>query len=107
MRKTDYFEPEGADTNTAELTPEKRFERFFVKMITGMATDKGLSQAEFGRRVFGEKSGIRIWGGVRSDKRCRDVSLAEALHMANVLDIEFPSLIWQAYERAKSEDILS
>lgn len=107
MKKNDNFEPEQAEKKQDGVTPEQQFERFFIEMVTTMYQKNGLSHSEFGRAVFGEKSGVRIWGGVRSTKRERDITLAEVLKMAKTLNVELPTLIFKAYERAKDKDIIS
>ena len=106
MKKTDNFEPEQAEKDRPEMTPEQKFERFFIELVTSMYQKNGLSHSDFGRAVFGEKSGVRIWGGVRSAKRERDITLAEVLKMAKALNVELPTLIFKTYERAKEKDIL-
>lgn len=107
MKKTGNFEPEQAEKDGTEMTPEQKFERFFIELVTSMYQENGLSHSDFGRAVFGEKSGVRIWGGVRSAKRERDITLAEVLKIAKALNVELPTLIFKAYERAKEKDILS
>ena len=89
--------------NTHEL-----YERFFVQEVTNMARERGLSHSEFGRRLFGEE-GSRMWRTVRdpmNTRKPRRVSLGEVHKVAEILDVELPSLIWAISQKFDAEQKL-
>jgi len=86
--------------NTHEL-----YERFFVQEVTNMAREKGLSHSEFGRRLFGEEGG-RMWRTVRdpmNTRKPRRISLGEAHKIAELLEVDLPSLIWAISQKFDAE----
>lgn len=74
------------------------FEKIFVDHISGMLQEKGISHNEFGKLVFGETDGGRLWRSIRdpqnSGKR-RKVTINEAYTMATVLGTDLPYIMWQ------------
>ena len=84
----------------------KKFEYFFIEEIARRLDEAGLSHSEFGRQVFGEHSGSRLWRAARGENRKRGLSLSEAFKMAEILGTDYPSLIWDIYQKAKKEDII-
>lgn len=83
------------------------FERAFVTIVAEMVEQKGMSHSDFGRRVFGETSGVRLWRWCRSEEnRGRRLMLGEAYAMAAALDTDFPSLVWKISKEAVERGLL-
>lgn len=74
------------------------FEIFFVDSIAERLVAMGMSHNEFGRLVFGEADGGRLWRSVRDPQNTgkrRKLSLGETYTIAEVLGTDLPSLMWQ------------
>jgi hypothetical protein len=84
------------------------FERVFITLIAERVEASPLSHSEFGRRVFGAASGIRLWRSCRDfEKRRRKLTLDEAYRMADVLGTDFPTMLWNMVQEAKARGMLS
>lgn len=85
------------------LTMEKpnTFERDFVAHITAMVEGRDIKHTDFGKYVFGELSGVRIWRYVRDEKRQRFITLSEAERMAEYFREDLSSLIKKVEQKAK------
>lgn len=83
------------------------FEQFFVEAMTEKVEASTMSHSEFGRRVFGEDSGARLWRATREKSRKRSVSIGEASLMAEALGMDFPSLVWEIVQDGKRRGILT
>lgn len=74
------------------------FEKIFIDYVVELLAQKGISHNEFGKLVFGDTDGGRLWRSIRdpqnSGKR-RKVSINEAFSMAQTLGTDLPSLMWQ------------
>lgn len=88
-----------------EIPIAEIFQLFFVHEVAKMAQDAGLSHSEFGRLVFGETSGSRIWRTARDLSRRRAISVADCYTIADVLQVDLPSMIWQITQRATPENL--
>ncbi len=85
------------------------FERAFVTLIAERVEDLGMPHSEFGRRVFGETAGARLWRSCRGSEQrpARKVTLGEAYRMAEALGTDFPSLVWNLSQAAKNRGMLT
>lgn len=83
-----------------------QFERALVALVAEKVEASGLSHSEFGRRVFGEESGARLWRSCRDPERARKVVLAEAYTMAEVLGQDLPTMLWQLAQEAKARGLI-
>lgn len=88
-----------------EMSLAESFQLFFVYEVSRMASERGFSHSEFGRRVFGEHSGSRIWRVARQLGRGRSISLVDCYNMAEVLEVDLPSLLWKTTQRANAESL--
>lgn len=77
------------------------FERDFVAHITAMVDSREITHSDFGKYVFGEVSGVRIWRYVREEKRQRFVTLSEAQKMAEYFREDLSGLIKKIEQKAK------
>lgn len=84
------------------MKTSSEFERDFIVLVTERVEDLGMSQSEFGKKVFGEASGDRLWRATRSPSRKRGLSLGAAVTMAEALGTDFPSLVWHVTQAAKN-----
>lgn len=84
------------------------YEQAFIKLVAERVEDLGMSHAEFGRRVFGKASGARLWRSCRGEEQrpSRKLTLGEAYRMAEVLETDFPSLVWNLSQAAKNRGML-
>lgn len=82
------------------------FERAYVTIVAERVDASEMSQSEFGRRVFGETSGVRLWRLCRAEKRTRSITLAESLRMAETLGQDFAAFIWQVRQEASVRGML-
>lgn len=78
-------------------------ERNFVAHITAMVEEKGFNHSEFGKYVFGETSGVRIWRSTRDNTRQRFITMSEAVRMAEYLKEDLSSLIWKIEQMEKTK----
>lgn len=76
-------------------------ENLFVEAMARRVEAAGMSHSEFGRRVFGEDSGARAWRATREKERKRGLGIGEAYMMAEALDVEFPTLVWEVMQEIK------
>ena len=82
------------------------FERAYVAICAERVDALNMSHSEFGRQVFGETSGVRLWRLCRADKRTRSVTLAESMRMAEVLGQDFAAFIWQVRQEASARGLI-
>ena len=83
------------------------FERIFITLVAERVEACGMSHSEFGRQVFGDSSGVRLWRSCRDfEKRRRKLTLDEAYQMAIVLGTDFPTMIWNMVCEAKARGML-
>ncbi|MDR3044031.1 MAG: hypothetical protein LBU75_07175 [Desulfovibrio sp.] len=82
------------------------FERALVALVAERVENSDLSHSEFGRRIFGEESGSRLWRSCRDATRPRRILLAEAHRMAELLGMDFPTMIWQFTQEAKARGLI-
>jgi len=83
------------------------FERVFITLIAERVEVSGMSHSEFGRRVFGDSSGVRLWRSCRDfEKRRRKLTLDEAYRMALALGTDFPTMVWNMVREAKARGML-
>lgn len=80
------------------------FERAFVALLAERVESSGMSHSEFGRRVFGEDSGSRTWRSTRDPERARKITLAEVHLAANVLGLDFPTMVWQFTQEIRAKE---
>jgi len=84
------------------------FEQVFIKLVAERVEDAGLSHSAFGKRVFGEASGVRLWRACRDmEKRRRKLTLDEAYRMAEALGTDFPTMVWNIAQAARSRGMIS
>jgi len=84
------------------------FERVFITLMIERIEDCGMSHAEFGKKVFGETSGVRLWRSCRDfEKRRRKLTLEESYRMAAVLGTDFPTMVWNMVQAAKARGMIS
>lgn len=69
-------------------------QKAFVEDVSKRLAETDISHNQFGKDIFGEASGGRIWRGLREGARTRKLSLEEACRMAERLGLEFPNLLW-------------
>lgn len=88
------------------------FEHALVQLVAELIEEKSISNTDFGNFVFGKTSGARIWRMCRRRQRERDISVNEAVRMAEFLSehikefAEFPTFIWQINQQAKARGLL-
>lgn len=83
------------------------FERAFIALVSEMVEQKGLSHSDFGRLVFGETSGVRLWRWCRSNGgRTRRLMLGEAYAMADALGMDFPTLVWKLTKEIEEKGMM-
>lgn len=83
------------------------FERVFITLIAERVEASGMSHSAFGRKVFGDSSGIRLWRSCRDfEKRRRKLTLDEAYRMAVALGTDFPTMVWNMVCEAKARGML-
>ena len=79
------------------ISRSQSYEKIFTKIVEEkIEQTTGLSQAEFGRRLFASDEGARLWRRVRDPQgtaKPRKLGLSEAARCAEILEIEFPLLI--------------
>lgn len=82
------------------------FEIFFVELTCDIIEERGLTHSEFGRKVFGENDGPRIWRSVRSTrgkKSRRKLSLQEAYMISDTLNKNLFVTAWQTTQQQFAE----
>ena len=79
------------------------FERSFVQVVVETLVKKGIKHAPFGRAIFGDESGSRIWLQVRDESKPRRLSLAEAHKIALFLGKDFPALTWEVQQEIEKK----
>ncbi|WP_051258220.1 hypothetical protein [Desulfovibrio cuneatus] len=84
----------------------QEFERQFILAVDERVEKSGLTHSNFGRKVFGEVSGERLWRKCRDVKNPRKISFAESYAMATLLGIDYPSFVWQVGQRVLQEDVV-
>lgn len=82
------------------------FERAYVALVAERVEAAGMSHSEFGRRVFGDESGSRLWRSCRDTGRTRRLLLAEAHKMAEVLGTDYPTMVWEITREAHSRRMM-
>lgn len=108
MTENKASEPLEAGENqegTEEPSYQKKFEYLLVDIVSNVVEKQGGSHSAFGKEVFGAHSGIKIWLNCR--KHRRDVTVAEAMKMAEVIGTDLPDLVWKVTKEAKDLDIIS
>ena len=82
------------------------FETFFVELTCEIIEERGLTHSEFGRNVFGENDGPRIWRSVRNatgNKSRRKLSLQEAYMISDTLNKNLFLTAWQNTQQQRAE----
>ncbi|WP_319761912.1 hypothetical protein [Maridesulfovibrio sp.] len=78
------------------------FEKAFLELILDKIKEKEFSHSDFARTIFpGRPTGSaeRTWRNLRSsqnDPRPREITLSEMLRMADKLETDLPTLMFQA-----------
>ncbi|MBI9109883.1 hypothetical protein [Maridesulfovibrio ferrireducens] len=84
------------------------FERVFVRFIVNYLTEKRISHSDFARQLFpdlSEEIAVRQWRRIRDPRgggKPRKLTLSESERISSILNIEFPSLIWQVDQYNKN-----
>lgn len=84
----------------------KEFERAYVAIVAERVEAKNMSHSEFGKHIFGETSGVRLWRLCKAKERTRSVTLAESMRMAEVLGEDFAAFIWQVRQEAVARGMI-
>lgn len=88
---------------------EIEFERVFVRFIVKYLTEKEISHSDFARQLFpglADEIAVRQWRRIRDPRgggKPRKLTLTEAEKISQILNIEFPSLIWQVDQSIKNQ----
>lgn len=83
------------------------FETHFIKLTCNIIEERGITHSEFGRKVFGENDGPRIWRSVRSTSsktKHRKLSLQEAYIMSATLNKNLLLAAWQTTQQQHAEN---
>ena len=83
------------------------FERIIIMMAEAMLDESGQKHAPFGRAVFGESNGARLWRMTRGDLKERRLSVNEAKSMADYFEMDFPTFIWKAHQWGRDKGLIS
>jgi hypothetical protein len=84
------------------------FERVFITLVAERVKAAKMSHSEFGRKIFGESAGVRLWRACRDfEGRGRRLTLDEAYRMADVLGTDFPTMVWNMVQEAKARGLLN
>lgn len=76
----------------------QNYGRAFAVLLKEKVKEKGLSNSEFGRRVFGLPNGPRMWRLCLDEKRPRAINLEDLVKMAEALEEDFPAFIWKMHQ---------
>ena len=83
------------------------FEQLFIEEVSAALEKRGWTHTFFGNAVSGHEGG-RIWRTARDPQRLRDkprkIGIAEGYKMAQLLEIDFSSLIWKIEQKMKEEE---
>ena len=83
------------------------FEQLFIEEVSAALEKRGWTHTFFGNAVFGHEGG-RIWRTARDPQRLRDkprkIGIAEGYKMAQLLEIDFSSLIWKIEQKMTEEE---
>ena len=83
------------------------FEQLFIEEVSAAVEKRGWTHTYFGNSVFGHEGG-RIWRTAREPKGLRNkprkIGIAEGYKIAQLLEIDFSSLIWKIEQRMKAEE---
>ncbi|ABM29791.1 hypothetical protein Dvul_2780 [Nitratidesulfovibrio vulgaris DP4] len=82
------------------------FERALVALIAEQVEQRGMSHSEFGRAIFGQEHGPRLWRTARDPKRARKITIAEAYRMAETLGTDLPTLLWRITQDATTRGMM-
>jgi len=93
----------GNSPYTSTMKKDALFESLFIEAVAEQIDDSDLSHSEFGRAVFGNASGDRLWRSCRGEKRKRTVSIGEAYVMAEALGVDLPTLLWRIIQAKTSQ----
>ncbi len=85
---------------------DMEFERYFVKFIIEIISEKGISHSSFARQLFAlsDEIAVRQWRRIRNprgESKPRKLTLSEAYRISKIVKIDFPSLIWQVDQYIK------
>lgn len=84
----------------------KSFEKALVQIVAEMITLRGFKHSAFGRFVFGEKSGARLWRVAREADRGRVITVDETVLMADFFHEDYVSFMRTVYQQAKSRKMI-
>lgn len=82
------------------------YERAIVALVAEKVEEIGMSHSEFGRRIFGEESGVRLWRKCRESTSPRKLVFSEAYKIAELFDLDLPTMLWQFSQEAQRRGML-
>ena len=86
-------------------TPDM-IEQLFIEEESAAVEKRGWTHTFFGNAVFGHEGG-RIWRTARDPQGLRNkhrkIGIAEGYKMAQLLEIDFSSLIWKIEQKMNAE----
>lgn len=88
---------------TYNMEKDTIFEGLFIEAVADLVENSEMSHSEFGRAVFGDASGDRLWRAARGERRKRSVTVGEAYVMAEVLGLDLPTLLWRIVQDKKMQ----
>lgn len=88
------------------MESQTSFEKALVAVVTDMLKEKGIKHSPFGRFVFGETSGVRLWRIAREEARGKTITVNEFYRMAEFFEQELPEFVWKVCQRAKEKGLL-